>query len=110
MANMHAIQLPHCAVPPIFDRMAPVSFRDPGPARPGLGRKVATAAVMAGLVVSAFEATVVTSAMPTIARDLGGTTLYSWVFSAYLVASTLAVPLFGKLADRLGRRPVFTAG
>ena len=81
-----------------------------GVAVPGLRRKVATAAVMAGLVVTAFEGSCVTPAMPTIARELGGFTLYPWVFSAYLLASTLAVPLCGKIADRAGRRPVFVAG
>ncbi|NOK15289.1 MFS transporter, partial [Corallococcus exercitus] len=62
------------------------------------------------LVVSAFEGTVVTSAMPTITRELGGDALYSWVFSAFLFASTVGVLVSGKLADRLGRKPVFFAG
>src|SRR5687767_14676886 len=79
-------------------------------ARPGWRRRLATAAVMAGLVVTALEGTVVTSAMPAVARELGGLELYPWVFLAYLIAATLAVPLCGKLADRVGRRPVFTAG
>lgn len=73
-------------------------------------RHVATFAVLLGLVVAAFEGTIVTSAMPTIARELGGLSLYGWVFSAFLVASTLGVLVCGKLADAYGRRPVFTAG
>jgi EmrB/QacA subfamily drug resistance transporter len=77
---------------------------------PGLRRRVATVAVVLGLVVSAFEGTVVTSAMPTITTDLGGRALYSWVFSAFLMATTLGVLLVGKLADQYGRRPVFTGG
>jgi len=56
----------------------------------GLRRRVATAGVLLGLVVAAFEGTVVTSAMPTIVRELGGMRAYAWVFSAFLVASTLA--------------------
>ncbi|MFY0562378.1 MFS transporter [Archangium lansingense] len=79
-------------------------------ARPGTARRLATTAVLLGLVVSAFEATVVTSAMPTLTRELGGQHLYSWVFSSYLFASTIGVLLFGKLADHLGRKPVFSAG
>lgn len=79
-------------------------------ARPGLARRMATTAVMLGLVVAAFETTVVTSAMPTLTRELGGQHLYSWVFSAYLFASTVGVLLFGKLADNLGRKPVFSLG
>jgi predicted MFS family arabinose efflux permease len=61
-------------------------------------------------VVAAFEGTVVTSAMPTIARSLGGMAAYSWVFSAYLMASTLGVLLCGRLADSFGRKPVFIWG
>jgi MFS family permease len=76
----------------------------------GLRRRVATAGVLLGLVVAAFEGTVVTSAMPTIVRELGGMQAYAWVFSAFLVASTLAVLVCGKLADTFGRRPVFVAG
>ncbi len=71
---------------------------------------MATSAVLLGLVVSAFEATVVTSAMPTLIRELGRQDLYSWVFSSYLFASTVGVLVFGKLADHLGRKPVFSAG
>ncbi|TSC34045.1 MFS transporter [Corallococcus sp. Z5C101001] len=77
---------------------------------PGGARRVATGAVLLALVVSAFEGTVVTSAMPTITRELGGDSLYSWVFSAFLFASTVGVLVSGKLADRLGRKPVFFAG
>jgi MFS family permease len=73
-------------------------------------RIVATGAIMCGLVVAAFEGTVVTSAMPTIARELGGMGAYSWVFSAFLLASTVGVLACGKLADTYGRRPVFVAG
>jgi predicted MFS family arabinose efflux permease len=76
-------------------------------ARPGLARKVATGAVLLGLVVGAFEGTVVTSAMPTITRELGGESLYSWVFSGFLLASTLGVLMAGKLMDHFGRKPVF---
>ena len=73
-------------------------------------RRVATAAVLAALVLAAFEGTVVTSAMPTIVHDLGGMDGYGWVFSSFLMTSTLAVLVSGKLADRLGRLPVFLGG
>jgi MFS family permease len=75
-----------------------------------LRRRVATGAVLAGQVVAAFEGTVVTSAMPTIVGDLGGLALYGWVFSSFLVASTVAVLVCGKLADAFGRLPVFVGG
>ena len=73
-------------------------------------RTIATCAILCGLVVAAFEGTVVTSAMPTIARELGGITAYSWVFSAFLLASTVGVLACGQLADALGRKPVFVFG
>jgi MFS family permease len=78
--------------------------------RPGARRRLATAAVLLGLVVSAFEGTVVTTAMPTITSALGGQAQYAWVFSAFLLASTLAVIGVGKLADQYGRKPVFLGG
>ncbi len=73
-------------------------------------RKVATAAVLLGLVISAFEGTVVTTAMPTITSALGGARLYAWVFTAFLLASTLGVMLVGKLGDHVGRKPAFLGG
>ena len=67
-------------------------------------------AVTVGTIVSAFEGTVVTGAMPAVARDLGGLASYGWLFSAFLIPSTFTMLLCGKLADAFGRRPVFTAG
>ena len=77
---------------------------------PGRARQVATTAVILALVVSALEGTVVTTAMPTITSALGGRSHYAWVFTAFLLASTLGVMLAGKLADQLGRKPVFLGG
>jgi EmrB/QacA subfamily drug resistance transporter len=93
--------------------MAPISVRSEAQTRTLFGvsaRAVATSAVLLGLVVGAFEGTVVTTAMPSIARELRGVDLYGWVFSAYLVASMAGVLVVGKLADAFGRRPVFAAG
>jgi len=73
-------------------------------------RRVAMTAATVGTLVSAFEGTVVTSAMPTIARELGGMGAYAWVFSAFLITSTLAMLVCGKLADAYGRLPVFVGG
>ncbi len=53
-----------------------------------------------------MEATVVATAMPTVIAELGGLELYGWVGSAYLLSSTVTVPLYGKLADLYGRKPV----
>jgi len=79
-------------------------------AAPGWQRRTATAAVMMGLVVGAIEGTAVTSIVPAVARTLNGLSLYPWVFAAYLLGSTLAVPLAGKFGDRVGRKPVFIVG
>jgi MFS family permease len=54
--------------------------------------------------LASFESTVVSTAMPTIIGDLGGLPLYAWVFSIYLLTSTVAMPVYGRLADIHGRR------
>lgn len=66
-----------------------------------------TIGIMLSLFMGSMESTVVATAMPTIATQLGGLHLYSWVFSAYLLASTTTVPIYGKLSDVYGRRPVY---
>ncbi|TDL35205.1 MFS transporter [Jeotgalibacillus sp. S-D1] len=68
------------------------------------------ASVMLAMFVGAIEATIVSTAMPAIAADLGGFQLYSWVFSSYLLMSTVTVLIYGKLSDLFGRRPVMTFG
>ncbi|HYI11371.1 MAG TPA: MDR family MFS transporter [Thermoanaerobaculia bacterium] len=73
-------------------------------------RRVVTAGVMTGMLLAALEATVVGTAMPTIVATLGGLAHYSWVFSAYLLTSTVSVPVWGKLSDLFGRRPLFQTG
>ena len=73
-------------------------------------RPLVLAAVMLAMFVSAVEATIVTTAMPTIASDLGGFSRYSWIFSSYLLMSTVTVLIYGKLADLFGRKPIFFVG
>jgi MFS family permease len=73
-------------------------------------RRIATGAALLALVASAFEGTVVTSAMPTIARTLDGLHAYGWVFTAYLVSSMFAILVAGRLADAYGRKPLFAFG
>lgn len=67
-------------------------------------------ALMLGMTLAALDTTIVGTAMPSIVGKLGGFDLYSWVFSAYLLTSTTTVPIYGKLADLYGRKPLFMVG
>ena len=73
-------------------------------------RTLVIAAVMAAMFMIAIEATIVSTAMPQIAGQLGGLHLYSWVFAAFLLTQTATTVMFGKLADLYGRKPVMLAG
>ncbi|HEX8456407.1 MAG TPA: MDR family MFS transporter [Pyrinomonadaceae bacterium] len=73
-------------------------------------RWAVTAGVMTGMFLAALEATVVGTAMPTVIAALGGLNHYSWVFSAYLITSTVTVPVWGKLSDLYGRRLFYQIG
>ncbi|MCC6215764.1 MAG: MFS transporter [Polyangiaceae bacterium] len=63
-----------------------------------------------GMALAALEATVVSTVMPTVVAELGGLELYGWVGAAYLLAATVTTPVFGKLADQWGRRPLVLGG
>ncbi|HXF74435.1 MAG TPA: MDR family MFS transporter [Actinomycetota bacterium] len=65
--------------------------------------------LMAGLLLAALDQTIVATALPTIVGELGGIEHLSWVVTAYLLTSTAAVPLYGKVSDLHGRRAVFQA-
>src|SRR5213594_1312299 len=67
-------------------------------------------AVMIGIFLAALDQTVVGTALPRIITDLGGMELYTWAFTAYLLTSTISGPLYGKLSDLFGRRPIFLFG
>ena len=68
------------------------------------------AALMVSLFVAAMDSTVVGTALPTIARELGSFELYPWIVAGYLITGTTTVPLWGRLADIRGRKPVLLAG
>ncbi len=67
-------------------------------------RRRVTFALLLVTALASFESTVVATAMPTIVGELKGLRLYSWVFAVFLLASTLTMPLYGRLADLYGRR------
>ncbi len=73
-------------------------------------RAPVVAGLMLALFMAAMEATAVSTAMPTVISDLGGIAHYAWVFTAYMLASTVVVPICGKLADLYGRKPTMLAG
>ncbi|NBM19672.1 MFS transporter [Streptomyces sp. GC420] len=84
------------------------------PDGPGAGRhrrRVAAAigALLLGMLLAALDQTIVSTALPTIVSDLGGMDHLSWVVTAYLLASTAATPLWGKLGDLYGRKKLFQA-
>lgn len=70
----------------------------------------ALTAVLLVMFTASISGTIVSTAVPTIVADLHGFTLYGWVFTAYMLASTVSVPIFGKLSDLYGRRPLYLVG
>jgi len=65
---------------------------------------------MLGMALAALDGTIVSTAVPQIVGDLGGFSIFSWLFSGYLLAVTVTLPVYGKLSDTLGRKPVLIAG
>ncbi len=83
---------------------------DGAPARPALTHRqiqIVYFGLMLGLMVASLDQTIVATALPTIAGDLGGLSHISWVISAYLLASTTTTLLYGKLGDLYGRKIIF---
>ncbi len=76
----------------------------------GAHRGLVLSGVMAAVFLAAMESTVVATAMPTVIASLGGIRIYSWTFSAFLLTSTVTMPIWGRLADQVGRRPAYLAG
>ena len=68
------------------------------------------AAMMITMMLAAMDSTIVATAIPQIVGDLGGFSLFSWLFSIYLLLQTITIPLYGKLADIYGRKPILIFG
>ncbi len=87
--------------------VAPPALASPG--EPYAHREILTvfAGLMTAMLLAALDQTIVATALPTIVGELGGLSKLSWVVTAYLLTSTVAVPLFGKISDIYGRKPLF---
>lgn len=95
-----------------MDERSPLAGSGPVPMARTSGRAMALimGAAMLGLFLAAMDQTVVGTAMPRVISELRGLELYSWVFTAYMLTSTIAVPIVGKLSDLYGRKLFFIAG
>ncbi len=85
---------------------APILLEPPADAR----RTLVLAACLMGTFMAAVESTIVATAMPTIVGDLHGFSVFSWVFTVYLLAQAVSIPVYGRLADLYGRKRMFFAG
>lgn len=70
-------------------------------------RRIVVAAMLISTFMAAIEVTVISTAMPTIVARLGGFSLFSWAFGIYLLMQAVTTPLYGRLADMYGRKPVY---
>lgn len=79
-------------------------------ASPVTRKPLVLATLMLSMFMGSIEGTIVATAMPDIVGSLGGFAYYSWVFSAYLLMQAVSTPIFGRLADLYGRKPMFYTG
>jgi EmrB/QacA subfamily drug resistance transporter len=78
--------------------------------QPTSNRRLVTLGVMLGIFLAGIDGTIVTTAMPTIVKSIGGLALYSWVFAIYMLFAAISMPLFGRLSDIYGRKRFFFVG
>jgi EmrB/QacA subfamily drug resistance transporter len=95
-----------------FDSAEAIGFGDGNGALPGLSHRsilLIIGALMLGMLLAALDQTIVSTALPTIVGDLRGGSHIAWVITAYLLATTVSTPLWGKLGDQYGRKVFFQA-
>src|SRR6185312_7462699 len=73
-------------------------------------RRYVLAALMCTMMLAAMDTTIVSTAIPQIVGELGGFRKFSWLFSIYLLAQTVTIPIYGKLSDQFGRKAILSAG
>ena len=86
---------------------APADVGEERPVVGGQRRGLIILGVLLCVLLSSLDQTIVGTAMPRIIAELNGLDHYAWVSTAYLLTSTVSVPLFGKVSDLYGRRPSF---
>ncbi len=100
---------PHPSARPVSRADRPLAAPPVQPLTP-MERRITLAGLMIVFLLSALDQTIVSTAMPRIATQLHGLSLYAWVTTAYLLSSTVMVPIYGKLSDLYGRKPVLVTG
>lgn len=98
------------AVPAQANTIAPDTEHDPALGLDSRTKFEIVFAVMLGLFLTALDQTIVGPVLPRIVTDLKGADLYTWVVTAYLLTSTVTIPVYGKLSDLYGRRPMLLIG
>src|SRR3954449_12339329 len=82
--------------------------------KPAVGLRSERGPVLASVMLTvglvALDSTIIATAVPSIVKDLGGFSQFPWLFSIYLLTQAVTVPLYGKFADLVGRRPVLLFG
>jgi EmrB/QacA subfamily drug resistance transporter len=78
--------------------------------QPTSNRRFVTLGVMCGIFLAGIDGTIVSTAMPTVVKSIGGLQLYSWVFAMYMLFAAISMPLFGRLSDIYGRKLFFYVG
>ena len=86
------------------------SAAEPSATTPAARRRLVVAALMLSMALVALDSACVSTAVPQIVGELGGFSFFSWLFSGYLLAVTVTLPIYGKLADSRGRKPVLLIG
>ncbi|WP_394232685.1 MDR family MFS transporter [Niallia oryzisoli] len=81
-----------------------------GQSRKKTNRPIVLASIMLAMFLGAIEGTIISTAMPAIVGELGGFSLYGWVFSSYLLMNAVTVLIYGKLSDLFGRKPILLFG
>lgn len=71
---------------------------------------IAFTGILLGMAASVMMQTILATVLPNVVKELGGVQLYSWVFSGYMVAATISIPIFAKLADLYGRKNFYIGG